>query len=97
MNARVEQWSAATVKTGSKRHRLTWRWTIRAVLQCENRQIFPSFSNPPPAESRIGPKLYEMLILGVRTRGEKAKTAGHSTWRKRPALRVAGIRFPSAT
>jgi putative solute:sodium symporter small subunit len=26
-----------------------------------------------------------MLILGARTRGEKAKTAGHSTWRRRLA------------
>jgi hypothetical protein len=65
------------------------------VLQCEKILLLPAISNPRCTESLIGDQLYQMLILEARTRSETAKTAGHSTWRKRLALISAGIDFPS--
>jgi putative solute:sodium symporter small subunit len=68
----------------------------RFVLQCENAAPFSGARNSPPPESRIGAELYEMLILGARTRGEKAKTAGHRLGGDARPAALAGCDFPSS-
>ena len=67
------------------------------MLQCENPLFFPRISNPRCVESRIGGKLYEMLILATtaRTRAAIIKIMRAIDLEEAPGSIMTGIDFPS--